>query len=89
MIEGHTLIDHLHVSLCFPPKYSISEVVGFLKEKSAIWLHWEFVGRGTTGKHFLVRGYYVSTVGYDEKEVREYIRNQENLDKDQMELELE
>lgn len=89
VIEGHALVDHLHVCLSFPPKYSISEVTGFLKGKSAIRLHREFVNRGTTGKHFWVRGYYVSTVGYNEKEVREYIRNQEKLDKEQMELELE
>jgi putative transposase len=89
VIESHTLIDHLHVCLSFPPKYSIFEVVGFLKGKSAIRLHREFIGRATTGKHFWVRGYYVSTVGYDEKKVREYIRNQEKLDREQMELELE
>ena len=57
VIEGHALIDHLHVCLSFPPKYSISDVTGFLKGKSAIRLHREFVGRGTTGKHFWVRGY--------------------------------
>jgi len=67
--------------LSFPPKDSIPNVTGFLRRKSAIRLHREFVGQGTTGKHFWVRGYYVSTVGYDEKQVREYIRNQEKLDK--------
>lgn len=87
VIERHALVDHLHVCLSFPPKYSISDVAGFLKGKSAIRLHREFVGQGTTGKHFWIRGYYVSTVGYDENEVREYIRNQEKLDKEQMELE--
>ncbi len=86
-IEEHTLIDHLHECLSFSPKYSISDVTGFLKGESAIRLQREFVGRGTTGKHFWVRGYYVSTVGYDEKQVREYIRNQKKLDKGQIELE--
>jgi putative transposase len=60
----------------------------FLKGKSAIRLHREFIGRGAVGKHFWVRGYYVSTVGLDEQKVKEYIRDQEKLDKEQMELEL-
>ena len=89
VIEGHELIDHLQACLSFPPKYSISDMAGFLKGKSAIRLHREFGDQGTTGKHFGVGGYYVSTVGYDEKQVREYTRNQEKLDKEQMELELE
>jgi putative transposase len=72
----------------FPPKYSVANVVGFLKGKSAIRLHREFVGKGTVGKHFWVRGYYVSTVSLDEKKVREYICDQEKLDKEQMKLEL-
>jgi REP-associated tyrosine transposase len=88
VIEGHALVDHLHVCLSFPPKYRISEVAGFLRGKSAIRLHREFVGKENTGKHFWIRGYYVSNVGYDEKQVRENIRNQEKLDKEQMELEL-
>jgi putative transposase len=89
MIEGHALVDHLYVCLSFPSQYSISDMTRFLKGKSAIRLHREFVGRGTTGKHFWVGGYYVSTVGYNEQEAREYIRNQEKLDKEQMELKLE
>jgi putative transposase len=87
LVEGHALVDHLHVCLSFPPKFSISEVTGFLKGKSAIRLHREF-GQRNPNKNFWVRGYYVSTVGYDEQQVREYIRNQEKLDKAQMELEL-
>jgi putative transposase len=71
LVEGHALVDHLLVCLSFPPKYCISEVTGFLKGKSAIRLHREF-GQRNPSKHFWVRGYYVSTVGYDEQQVREY-----------------
>jgi len=83
------MVDHLHVSLSFPPRYSIANVVGFLKDKSAIRLHREFIDNKTRGKHFCFRGYNASTVGLDEKKVREYIRNQEKLDKDPMDLDFE
>jgi putative transposase len=89
LIEGHAMSDHVHLCLSFPPKYSIAYVVGFLKGKSAIRLHREFPSRTKGSKHFWIRGYYVSTVGLDEKKVREYIREQENADKNQMEFDLE
>ena len=89
LLERHAMVDHLHVCLSFPPRYSIANVVGFLKGKSAIRLHREFIDNKTGGKHFCFRGYYVSTVGLDEKKVREYIRNQEKLDKDPMDLDFE
>ena len=89
LLEGHAMVDHLHVCLSFPPRYSIANVVGFLKGKSAIRLHREFIDNKTGGKHFCFRGYYVSTVGLDEKKVREYTRNQEKLDKDPMDLDFE
>lgn len=88
VIEGHAMVDHVHLYVSFAPKYSVANVVGFLKGKSAIRLHREFIGRGTVGKHFWVRGYYVSTVGLDAQKVKQYIRDQEKLDKEQMELEL-
>ena len=89
LLERHAMVDHLHVCLSFPPRYSIANVVGFLKGKSAIRLHREFIDNKTGGKHFCFRGYHVSTVGLDEKKVREYIRNQEKLDKDPMDLDFE
>jgi putative transposase len=64
-------------------------VAGFLKGKSAIRLNREFSTQRKASKHFWIRGYYVSTVGLDEKKVREYIRDQEKADKQQMELEIE
>ena len=86
VIEGHAMSDHVHLYLSFPPKFSIAYVVGFLKGKSAIRLNREFRTKVKGSKSFWIRGYFVSTVGLDEKAVREYIRDQEKLDKDQMEF---
>jgi len=87
IIEGHAMPDHIHACIPIPPKYSVANVLGFLKGKSAIRLHREFGSMGM-GKHFWIRGYNVSTVGLDEKQIRRYIREQEEFDKEQMELEL-
>ena len=82
IIEARAMPDHVHLCLSIPPKYAVSEAIGFLKGKSAIWIANELVARSKkTGKHFWTRGYFVSTVGADEKTVREYIRNQEQEDK--------
>ena len=89
VLEGHAMSDHVHVCLSVPPKFSISHVIGFLKGKSAIRLHREFSKAKATGKHFWIRGYFVSTVGLDENQVREYIKNQEATDKRQLDLEFE
>ena len=88
--EGHMMIDHVHMCLSVPPKYSVSNVVGYIKGKSAIAVARKFKGkqRNFNGEHFWARGYFVSTVGLDEETVREYIRNQEANDarRDQMSL---
>jgi putative transposase len=88
--EGHLLPDHVHMLLSIPPKYSVAQIVGFIKGKSAIHLARTFMGkrRNYTGQHFWARGYYVSTVGREESIIREYIRKQEVEDKrlDQMGL---
>ena len=89
LIEGHAMSDHVHLCLSFPPKYSIAHVVGFLKGKSAIRLNREYSSKVKGSRHFWIRGYFVSTVGLDEKKVREYIRDQEKADKEQMEFDLE
>ena len=83
IIEGHLLSDHVHILIAIPPKYAISQVVGFIKGKSAIWIARTYAGRrkNFTGQHFWVRGYYVSTVGKDEATVRNYIRHQEDEDR--------
>jgi putative transposase len=83
IMEGHAMPDHIHLVLRIPPKFSVALVVGYLKGKSAIQIHREALGvkRGFTGKHLWARGYCVSTVGLDEATVRAYVRNQEELDK--------
>jgi len=90
VIEGHLMADHVHILLTIPPKYSVSQVVGFIKGKSAIQIARNFQGRkkNFTGQHFWARGFYVSTVGKDENAVREYIQRQEQEDKrlDQLNL---
>jgi len=83
VLEGHLMPDHVHRLLSIPPKYAVSQVVGFIKGKSAIQVARTFQGRkrNFVGHHFWARGYYVSMVGKDEDTVREYIRNQETEDK--------
>lgn len=91
LIEGHAMPDHVHVLLSVPPKYSIAMLVGYLKGKSAIHIHRKLQGvkTGFTGKHFWSRGYCVSTVGLDEDTIREYVKNQEELDRKQEELDFD
>ncbi len=79
LVEGHALPDHVHLLLGIPPKFSGANTVGFLKGKSAIRIHREYLGRqrNFTGYHFWAKGYCVSTVGLAEDVIREYIRRQE------------
>jgi len=80
--EGHIMPDHIHMLISIPPKYSVSQVVGFMKGKSALHIarmHMN-VRKNFTGMHFWARGYFVSTVGRDETTIREYIKNQEKHD---------
>ena len=80
--EGHLMPDHVHMLVSIPPKYAVSQVVGFIKGKSAIHLARVYGERkrNFVGQHFWARGYYVSTVGRDEAVIREYIRKQEKED---------
>ena len=86
--EGHLVADHVHMMIAIPPKHSVSQVVGYMKGKSAIQIAREFSGRrrNFTGQHFWARGYFVSTVGRDEEVIRQYIRNQEIEDQRQEQL---
>ena len=81
--EGHLMVDHVHMLISIPPKYAVSNVVGFIKGKSAIHLARVYGERkrNFTGQHFWARGYFVSTVGRDEEQIREYIRHQEEEDR--------
>ena len=91
LVEGHAMPDHVHLCLSIPPKFSVANTVGFLKGKSAIRIHREYLGRKRqfTGFHFWARGYCVSTIGLEESVVREYIRNQEAEEQRQESLRLE
>ena len=90
IVEGHLMADHIHMCISIPPKYSVSNIVGFIKGKSAIGIARKFQGRSRnfTGENFWARGYFVSTVGLDEEMVRAYIREQEEEDEryDQLKL---
>ncbi len=90
VLEGHLVVDHVHMLLSIPPKYAVSQVIGFIKGKSAIQITRTAGGRqrNFTGEHFWARGYWVSTVGRDEKAIREYIQRQEEEDRrlDQMKM---
>ncbi len=88
--EGHLMPDHVHMLISIPPKYAVSQVIGYMKGKSAIHIAREFAGRkrNFVGQHFWARGYYVSTVGRDEAVIREYIRQQEQEDRRQEQLRL-
>jgi len=90
VVEGHLMPDHVHMLISIPPKYSVAQIVGYIKGKSAIHVArtYEDRKRNFVGQHFWARGYFVSTVGRDEKIIREYIRRQENEDKRQDQLRL-
>jgi putative transposase len=88
--EGHLMLDHVHMMISIPPKYAVSQVIGYIKGKSAIHLARVYGERkrNFVGQHFWARGYFVSTVGADEAAIREYIRRQEEEDKRLDELDL-
>jgi putative transposase len=90
VLEGHMMPDHVHMLLSIPPKYSVAQVVGYIKGKSAIHVARNYLGKrkSFTGAHFWARGYHVSTVGRDERVIRDYIRHQEQEDRriDQLQL---
>ena len=88
--EGHLMADHVHMMIAIPPKYAVSNVVGYIKGKSAIHLARVYGERrrNFVGQHFWARGYFVSTVGRDEATIRAYIKSQEHEDQrlEQMKL---
>lgn len=80
--EGHVMRDHVHMLIAIPPKYAVSQVVGYIKGKSAIHLARVYGEnkRNFTGQSFWARGYFVSTVGRDAQMIQNYIRHQEEED---------
>ncbi len=79
---GYLMRDHVHMMLQIPPKYALTQVVGFIKVKSAFHLARVYGERkgNFVGQHFWARGYFVSTVGLDEAVIRADIRKQEKED---------
>jgi len=79
VIEGKMCLDHIHMCLSIPPKYSVSSIIGYLKGKSAMIVFEKYsdLKRNFKGHSFWARGYYVSTVGLDEAKIRKYIQDQE------------
>ena len=82
IIKGNMIQDHVHMLIAIPPKHSVAEVVGYIKGKSAIAVARQF---GNKKKNFnaeklWARGYAVSTVGFEEEQIRSYIKHQEQLD---------
>jgi putative transposase len=88
--EGHLMPDHVHMLIAIPPKYAVSQVIGYIKGKSAIHLARVYGEnrRNFVGQHFWARGYFVSTLGRDEAVIKEYIRQQEEQDKKDDQLKL-
>jgi putative transposase len=88
--EGHLMPDHVHMMIRIPPKYAVSQVIGFIKGKSAIHLARVYGERkrNFVGQNFWARGYFVSTVGRDKEMIRDYIQHPEKEDKrlDQLKL---
>ena len=83
ILAGNIQVDHIHLVVSVPPKYSISEFVGFIKGKSAIKifdLNLE-LKRRYWGRHFWAKGYCVSTVGLDEEQIKKYVRQQLHKDR--------
>ena len=80
--EGHLMSDHVDMMISIPPKYSVAQVLGFMKGKTAIHIARVYAGRRRSfvGQRFWARGYWVSTVGRDEGAVRRYLQEQEQED---------
>ena len=84
IIEANACCDHIHMLLSIPPKYSVSQIVGFLKGKSSLMIFDRHANLKYKygNRHFWARGYYVDTVGRNKKQIQEYIKNQ--LQEDQL-----
>jgi putative transposase len=79
IVEGKACLDHIHLCLSIPPKYSVAGMIGYLKGKSSMVIFEQFskLKKNFKGHHFWARGYYVNTVGLDEGKIKKYIRDQD------------
>ena len=84
VLELNVQPDHVHLVVSIPPKYAVSEFMGYLKGKLALRLFqkYEHLGRRYWGRHLWSRGYCVSTIGLDEEKIRKYVKWQEKQEKD-------
>ena len=78
IIEAEACKDHIHMLVSIPPKYSVAQIMGYLKGKSSLMIFEKYANLKYKygNRHFWCRGYYVSTVGRNKREIQEYIRNQ-------------
>jgi putative transposase len=83
VLELNVRPDHVHLVASIPPKYAVSEFMGYLKGKMALRLfhQYESLGRRYWGRHLWARGYCVSTIGLDEEQIRKYVQWQEKQEK--------
>ena len=83
VLELNVQPDHVHLIVSLPPKYAVSNFMGYLKGKLAIRLfnQYEHLGRRYWGRHLWSKGYCVSTIGLDEEQVRQYVKWQEQQEK--------
>ena len=90
IIEAEACKDHIHMLVSIPPKYSVSQIMGYLKGKESLMIFEKYANMKYKygNRHFWCRGYYVDTVGRNKKAIAEYIRNQlqEDISYDQMSL---
>ena len=90
IIEAEACKDHIHMLVSMPPKYSVSQIMGYLKGKSSLMIYEKYANMKYKygNRHFWCRGYYVSTVGLNKRAVEQYIRNQlqEDYENDQMSI---
>ncbi|MBQ2272173.1 MAG: IS200/IS605 family transposase [Clostridia bacterium] len=90
ILEAEACPDHIHMLITIPPKYSVSQIMGYLKGKSSLMIYEKYANLKYKygNRHFWCRGYYVDTVGKNKKAIAEYIRNQlkEDYEEDQMKL---
>ena len=90
IIEAEACKDHIHMLISIPPKYSISQIMGYLKGKSSLMIYEKYANMKYKygNRHFWCRGYYVSTVGRNRRAIEQYIRNQlqEDYAEDQMSI---
>ena len=82
IIEAEACKDHIHMLVSIPPKYSVSQIMGYLKGKSSLMIYEKYANMKYKygNRHFWCRGYYVSTVGLNEATIKKYIQDQEKAD---------